>query len=204
MTKTEVTVAQYEECVTAGGCTSPSSGGHCNWNDPGYENHPVNCVEWFEAEDFCMWAGGRLPTEAEWEYAARSGGQDITYPWGDETATCTYAVMGEDMQGYYDDGCGTLRTMIVCSKTLGNTVQGLCDMAGNVYEWVQDWYHSDYNGAPVDGSAWLEDPDPYYDRVIRGGSQEEPADKLRAADRSYIDPSYNYCDIKTIGFRCAR
>jgi formylglycine-generating enzyme required for sulfatase activity len=196
MTETEVTVAQYAECVTAGTCSEPGTGTLCNWNDSGYEDHPVNCVDWYQAGEFCVWVAGRLPTEAEWEYAARSGGQDITYPWGDQTATCTYAVMDDG-----GNGCGTGRTMEVCSKTQGNTDQGLCDMAGNVWEWVEDDYHSDYNGAPNDGSAWVDDPRGSY-RVNRGGSfYYDSAYTSRAAMRNVGDPSDVYLYN---GFRCAR
>ncbi|MCD6497958.1 MAG: formylglycine-generating enzyme family protein [Deltaproteobacteria bacterium] len=195
MTKSEVTVRQYGACVTDGECTAPGTGTYCNWNDPGYEDHPVNYVDWGQAVAFCTWAGGRLPSESEWEYAARSGGQAIDYPWGNAAATCSYAVM-DDGGGR---GCGTGRTMARCSKSAGNTSQGLCDMAGNVWEWVQDWYHSNYNGAPSDGSAW-ESPSGSC-RVFRGGSFYSYADLLRAAGRGYYAPSYQYAYL---GFRCSR
>ncbi len=195
MTMTEVTVAQYRTCVDAGACTSPDQGGwYDNWGAAGREDHPVNSVDWFQAVDFCTWVGGRLPSEAEWEYAARGGGQDITYPWGEDSPSCTYAVM--DDGGW---GCGLDLTWVVCSKTAGNTAQGLCDMAGNVWEWVQDWYHSDYNGAPSDGSAW-ETPSGS-SRVVRGGSFGNVADFLRASYRFDVDPSVR---AGGLGLRCAR
>ncbi len=194
MMRTEVTVTQYGACVTVGSCTAPDTGGFCNWDDPGYEDHPVNCVDWSQAVSFCAWVGGRLPSEAEWEYAARSGGQAIEYPWGNDAATCTYTVMNDG-----GSGCGTGRTMSVCSKTAGNTDQGLCDMAGNVWEWMQDWYHSDYNGAPADGSAW-ESPSGL-SRVLRGGGFGSYANGLRAAIRYSYDPSGRYGNL---GIRCAR
>jgi formylglycine-generating enzyme required for sulfatase activity len=145
-------------------------------------------------DEFCRWAGGRLPSEAEWEYAARSGGLARVYPWGDETATCTYAVMSEG-----GHGCGTDRTWTVCSKEAGNTAQGLCDMAGNVWEWVQDWYHNTYTDAPIDGSAW-EIPSGTI-RVVRGGSFVNTAGTLRAANRNYYDPGYRHVGF---GARCGR
>ena len=195
MNRTEVTVAQYQACVDAGVCTEPDQcGSYCNWGVAGREDHPVNCVDWFQAVDFCTWMGGWLPSEAEWEYAARGGGQDITYPWGDDSPSCTYAVMREG--GW---GCEMDRTWAVCSKTAGNTAQGLCDMAGNVLEWVQDWYHSDYNGAPSDGSAW-EDPSGSY-RVYRGGSFYNDAFTLRASYRYDVFPSLR---SGILGLRCVR
>ncbi len=195
MTKTEVTVEQYQACVDDGVCTEPDQcGSDYNWGVAGREDHPVNCIDWFQAVDFCTWVVGRLPAEAEWEYAARGGGQDITYPWGNDSPSCTYAVMND-----IGSGCGEGRTWAVCSKTAGNTGQGLCDMAGNVWEWVQDWYHSDYNGAPSDGSAW-EDPSGSY-RVLRGGSFATIAFNLRASVRVDVVPSYR---DEILGCRCAR
>ncbi len=193
MNRTEVTVAQYQACVDAGVCTEPDQcGSYYNWGVAGREDHPVNCVDWFQAVEFCTWVGGRLPSEAEWEYAARGGGQDITYPWGNDSPSCTYAVMAG--VGW---GCGMDRTWAVCSKPDGNTAQGLCDMAGNVREWVQDWYHSDYNGAPSDGSAW-EIPSGS-SRVGRGGWFANVAYSLRASDRLYGGPSGR---SYMFGFRC--
>ncbi|MFO8071024.1 MAG: formylglycine-generating enzyme family protein [Polyangia bacterium] len=208
MLETEVTVSQYAACVAASVCSEPSTEyTECNWNETGYEDHPVNCVDWNQAIAFCQWIGGRLPSEAEWEYAARSEGQDITYPWGDETATCDYTMMDDG-----GDGCGTGRTWSVCSKTAGNTDQGLCDMAGNVYEWVQDVYHGLYDCdanpgqyncsvggvAPTDGSAW---EDSGSVRVLRGGSFYGGADILRAAYRLSVYPS---SQSDYMGVRCAR
>ena len=194
MTKTQVTVDQYKACVEAGACTAPFSGGDCNWGQSDRGEHPINCVDWHQAQAYAGWAGARLPSEAEWEYAARSGGRDWKYPWGDEIATCDRAVM-------YDggDGCGRNSTWPVCSKPRGNTVQGLCDMAGNVDEWVQDWYHSNYEGAPTDGSAW-ENP-AGSSRVFRGGSRYYHAGVVRASFRSFISPGGRSHDL---GFRLAR
>ena len=150
MLKTEVTVAQYEACVEASWCAEPEARVDSNWGDPAKSDHPLNYVNWTEAVAFCEWVEGRLPTESEWEYAARNQGEDL-YPWGTEEADCTRAVMSNEM----GDGCGTGTTMPVCSKPSGNSDLGLCDMIGNVWEWTLDWYHDSYVDAPVDGSAWV-------------------------------------------------
>ena len=196
--KTEVTVAQYRACVEAGSCSAPtgeSPDKHCNWGHPGREDHPINCVDWHQAQSFASWAGGRLPTEAEWEYAARSGGKPWTFPWGDEAATCSRAIMTSGST----DGCDANRTWSVCSKPAGHSRQGVCDLAGNVNEWVQDSWHDSYRGAPGDGSAWEGGAISW--RVTRGGGWFDPASRLRASDRNWIDPSYHF---NILGFRLAR
>jgi iron(II)-dependent oxidoreductase len=195
LTKTEVTVSQYAACVTAGACTAPATGNQCNWEVAGYEEHPVNCVDWDQSRAFCTWAGGRLATEAEWGHAARSGGQEIDYPWGNEMATCVYAVMYEG-----GSGCGTGRTMAVCSKPAGNSAQGVCDLAGNVREWVEDDWHGAYTGAPANGSAWIDNPRGSA-RVVRCGSLSSDDHHLRASFRYFDDPSVQHYGL---GLRCAR
>ncbi|MBI4678752.1 MAG: formylglycine-generating enzyme family protein [Elusimicrobia bacterium] len=204
MAKTEVTNKQYKACVDAGTCTSAHvSDGTC-WmrNDsqrlqgnlsasfPG-DDQPVVCVDWNQAKAFSKWVGGRLPSEAEWEYAALSGGKDRKYPWGNEEPSCERAVTGS---------CGRYETWPVCSKPAGNTEQGLCDMGGNVWEWTQDWYHGSYNGAPSDGSAW-ESPTGS-DRVFRGGSQFiVVARGFRVVYRGGVDPGGR---SGSLGLRVAR
>ena len=171
--KTLVTFQQYIKCVTGGFCTPPhTSDGSCVTSDGKNlssaflgDDQPVVCVDWEQANSFCAWVGGRLPTEAEWEYAARGAGKGLDYPWGDEDATCSRAVLGDVRLGA---GCGNPWTQPVCSKPAGNTKQGLCDMAGNVWQMTQDWFHDSYAGAPSDGSAWLSAAG--YPRVLRGGS----------------------------------
>lgn len=195
--KTEVTVDDYADCVTAGACTAPSTAkaNYCNWEVSGKGNHPVNCVNWSQAGEYCTWAGKRLPTEAEWEKAAR-GTDGRKYPWGNEDATCEYAVMYDGT----DYGCGTNSTWDVCSKSpAGDSPYGLCDMSGNVWEWVSDWYDFGYYTnspasnptGPVSGS----------DRVVRGGSFDFSGGALRASNRNYYNPSY-VNDSR--GFRCVR
>ncbi|MFA6435190.1 MAG: formylglycine-generating enzyme family protein [Elusimicrobiales bacterium] len=195
MSKTDVTVAQYAECVTKGVCTEPATGGYCNWGKPGRQLHPVNCVDWDQATQYAKFKGARLPSESEWEYAATSGGKKQKYPWGNAEPACDKAVMYGN-GGY---GCGANGTMPVCSKTAGNTAQGLCDMAGNVWQWVQDKYQDSYKGIPSDGSAF---EGAGSDRVIRGGSFSlNVASRLRADYRSNNGPGDRDDDI---GFRLAR
>ena len=195
--ETEVTAAQYAACVADGICAMALTGDVCNSGDPLYADHPINCVTWDQAVAFCQWAGGRLPSEAEWEFAARGGGRDIDYPWGDEAPECHRAAMNDGLD------CFTGRTWAVCSKEAGKTYQGLCDMAGNVWEWVQDWYHPDYEddyfGPPTDGSAW-EIP-PGTSRVRRGGSFVGGEFYLRCTRRGSDAPNYSGYNL---GFRCAK
>ena len=197
MDKTEVTVTAYGECVTAADCVAPStSESFCNWGKSGQDNHPVNCVNWDQATAYCEWAGKRLPTEAEWEKAAR-GTEGWTYPWGNEPATCEYAVMDDD-----GEGCGTGHTWEVCSRSpAGDSPYGLCDMSGNVWEWVSDWHDYEYYKnspslnptGPASGSY----------RVIRGGDFSSPEFLApRASDRSSSFQSRD--DVWGLGFRCAR
>jgi formylglycine-generating enzyme required for sulfatase activity len=154
-------------------------------------------VRWDDMAAFCTWAGGRLPSEAEWEYAARSVGRPWTYPWGNEEATCAYAIMSNAVR---EAGCREARTWPVCSRTDGNSRQSLCDMAGNVSEWVQDWYHKRYHEAPTDGSAW-DEADSFQVRVHRGGGFVNTADSMRATNRQALSPSLRKVHI---GARCAR
>ena len=191
--KTEVTVAQYAACVRSGGCTAPGSGEHCNSGQAGRKQHPVNCVDHGQASTFCDWAGGRLPTEAEWEYAATSGGKEQEYPWGDEAASCARAVMDDG-----GPGCGKRHTLAVCSRPSGRSAQGVCDLSGNVWEWVSDWY-GNYPSArqqnpkgPSSGSY----------RVNRGSGWDyaDPS-YLRAGHRSRYSPGARDA---VLGFRCAR
>jgi len=195
MSKTAVTVGQYAKCVIKGKCTEPGAGEYCNWGKAGRQLHPVNCVDWGQAKKYARFKGGRLPSESEWEYAATSGGKNQKYPWGNEDATCDKAVM----YGNGGNGCGTNSTMPVCSKTAGNTAQGLCDMAGNVWQWVQDKYQNSYTGASADGSAF---EGAGSSRVLRGGSFfTQDAWDLRAGNRARGDPGDRY---GSIGFRLAR
>ena len=194
MSRTAVTVEQYAQCVREGRCAAPGTGGYCNWGKPGRELHPVNCVDWDQANQYASFMGARLPSEAEWEYAATSGGGNRKYPWGNEEPGCGLAVMNAGGQG-----CDKSGTLPVCSRPGGNTAQGLCDMAGNVWQWVQDKYQTSYAGAPGDGAAFEAAG---VRRVLRGGSfYNSAAGHLRSDNRYSVDPG---CRYGMIGFRLAR
>jgi len=203
MMKTEVTCAQYAQCVLDGACEElllaipdyPDAS-NCNWLVWGREDHPANCVYITQAEAYCAWLGGRLPSESEWEYAARSRGKDNEYPWGDAEASCDYAVIN---MPYQNDGCDLGHTWPVCSKPFGNTEQGLCDMAGNVMEWMSDCYYTSYEGAPTDGSAWILET--CEDQVLRGGGYGNSPTGIRTRSRSY---GLVWGRGDSMGFRCAK
>jgi len=196
MSKTEVTVEQYKECVDQGSCTAPDTGEYCNWGKTGRKLHPINCVDWKQANRYAKFKEARLPSESEWEYAAKSEGKNQKYPWGDEDATCERAVM----YGKEGFGCGNDSTIEVFSKPDGNTAQGLYDMAGNVWEWVQDSYQDPYAQTPTDGSAF--EGGAGSNRVVRGGSFFiKDAGFLRADIRSLFDPGHRG---GSVGFRLAK
>ena len=199
ISKTEVTVGQYRICVEEGGCSDFNqfkyqAGHSCNWFRPDREDHPINCVSWDEARAYAEWLGEgyRLPTEAEWEYAARGLGRDIWYPWGNEDVTCEHAVTRNAADGSY---CRNGRTQPVCSRPKGDTPQGLCDMAGNVREWVEDDCHRNYQGAPTDGSAWIDSPR-HFMRVLRGGAWDGLTLSVTSRCQTHNGPY--------VGFRVAR
>ncbi len=193
--KYEVTVDDYARCVSAGACSEPKSvGSYYNWGKSGRGKHPVNGVNWDQAVGYCKWAGKRLPTEAEWEKAAR-GTDGRTYSWGEAEPSCEYAVMYDD-----GDGCGRDSTWEVGSKTKGVSPYGAYDMAGNVWEWTADWYDGKYySKSPVRNPMG---PKSGSYRVLRGGGWLGDASGLRAANRDYYSPSDAY--DSALGFRCVR
>ncbi|MBP7432839.1 SUMF1/EgtB/PvdO family nonheme iron enzyme [bacterium] len=199
--KYEVTAGEYKECVIAGNCTAAATvselGPNCNYENSGKENHPINCVNWSQAESYCKWKGKRLPTEAEWEKAAR-GTDGRKHPWGNLKESCNYAVISEAISG--GNGCGTNGTMEVGSKVLGISPYGVHDLIGNVWEWVADWYSSDYYSisqeinptGPINGTH----------KIIRGGSWYGDSEGyLRSSSRNFV--SLDHQSISS-GFRCAK
>jgi iron(II)-dependent oxidoreductase len=215
MMRAEVTMGQYLSCVQDGACTEPEVSSclaplglddwedYVTWGKEGREDHPINCVDWFQAVAFCEWAGARLPSEAEWEYAARSLGKDRTYPWGEDETSCDLVIMDNYLEPDGGPACGAGSTWPVCSKPDGNTEQGLCDMAGSIIEMVQDCYHDSYDGAPDDGTAWTYNCEGSDERtVIRGGSfADYMIHKFRTQFR---DDGWNDAWAVMLGFRCAR
>ena len=202
--RTEVTVARYAACVAAGSCGTegltmpyvnareqPELARFCNWGNKGREEHPINCLTWAQAQAYCAWAGRRLPTEAEWEKAAR-GTNGLKYPWGNKT----YGTVGKAVANVadetlrrnfpdwqvvdgYDDGWEG--TAPVGSYPAGVSPYGAADMMGNVYEWLAD--------ARGDLQA------------VRGGSWHDLPKTARASYRGALDPRTRRADL---GFRCAQ
>jgi len=180
----EVTNAQYRLCVKAEGCSLPAFGEF--YNDERFSQHPVVYVSWFAASDYCAWAGGRLPTEGEWEFAAR-GTDGRTFPWG-EIASCGFGNYG---------GCTQGLTMSVGSYLEGASPFKIYDMAGNVTEWVGDWYAPDFYGRSPDTNPI--GPDKGEMRTARGGSWKNPILGMRTTDRTANFPEVYSSGT---GFRC--
>jgi formylglycine-generating enzyme required for sulfatase activity len=177
----------------------PVAGGNCNFGVAGRDEHPVNCVRWEDAKAFAAHVGGRLATESEWEYAARGGDATRDYPWGDRRASCAEAVMDDGGR----PGCGARGTASVCSRhPAGSTPQGVCDLAGNVAEWVEDRYRFGYDAAPRDGTAFDSVTD--LDRVLRGGSWRGGPQAVRAASRAHASPARDVPVRDDVGIRVVR
>ncbi len=192
----EVTVNDYVACVTAGACTAADRcdlGGRPNYGQVGVGGQPIVCADRTMAAAFCAWLGGALPSEAEWEAAARGPmadeAADWSYPWGDAPATCQRARF---------EGCGAAPQRAGLLGDAGASPFGLYDMAGNVAEWVADCAHPDYEGAPASGAAWT-DACAGTAGIARGGGHADPAARLRITDRRSVQPAAR---LDYVGFRC--
>ncbi|MEI7892598.1 MAG: SUMF1/EgtB/PvdO family nonheme iron enzyme [Myxococcales bacterium] len=181
---TEVTVNAYRACSS---CSAPGSGGYCNWGSRNRGNHPVNCIDWLQASAYCKAVAKRLPTEEEWEYAAR-GVDGREYPWGNEPPEKQLCWVGEGS----DLGKGNRNTTCpVGSYPAGRSLFGLDDMSGNVWEWTSSLYDTSKT---------------YDTRVLRGGGWNFgkpvlPSD-VRVSNRVGEMPSNR--GNSSFGCRCAR
>jgi len=183
--KYEVTNALYKVCVAAGVCDPPKNIGSPTYGYYQLDNYPVINVDWNMAKTYCQWRGASLPTEAQWEKAAR-GTDGRTYPWGDGINS-TYA-------NYMESAIGATA---VGSYTSGISFYGVFDMAGNVWEWVMDWYlDTYYTNSPSSNPMG---PDSGDSHVIRGGSWHDPGISLSSTNRDWTRPTDSN---DSIGFRC--
>jgi eukaryotic-like serine/threonine-protein kinase len=201
MYSTEVTNSMYSLCVNEGKCQALSDIRSFTrthyYDDTQFANYPVIWVSWNDASAYCQWTGGRLPTEAEWEKAARGGLDGKLYPWGDDAPVCDNQI--KNGANYWS--CSQRDT--TPAGYFQPNGYGLFDMAGNVWEWVADWYGEKYYGSVL-ADAWLPDPTGPTrggDRVLRGGSWFDNANFLRVSCRSGDSDGYRFFYI---GFRCVR
>jgi formylglycine-generating enzyme required for sulfatase activity len=198
---TEVTVAAYGACVQSGKCAATGldrsewgSTDSCTWGKADRANYPINCVDWSQAAAYCAAVGTRLPSEEEWEWAARGAELGTTYPWGNEPPRDQLCWNGGSVRRL-SKGLGACA---VGSFGRGNSPQGVMDLAGNVWEWT-----SSAHDAPTrvfrDG-RWSDAVSST--RIFRGGRwSDADASNVAASHRGWFEPSFR---TPLIGFRCAR
>jgi formylglycine-generating enzyme required for sulfatase activity len=208
MELTEVSVGAYRACKNAGVCTGTptASGGSYNWTaaPDAREAHPINGINWSESREYCQsWMGGDLPSEAQWEKAARGGpGDTRKYPWGSTPEPdCTRA------NGYFNSTyCNATYPPYTwpvgyLTTTSGDSPYGLKDMSGNVWEWVQDYYLDTFYQQCSSGCTDPLNTGSASHRVLRGGCYHRDPSSLRVVRRGIIDPTDR---DNAIGFRCRR
>jgi formylglycine-generating enzyme required for sulfatase activity len=189
--KYEVTTSRYAKFLQATGSVRAPD----YWEDVGQDRGgdlPVIGVDWHDADSYCRWAGKRLPTDAEWEKAAR-GTDGRTYPWGNDQPTTARAHFGQPMIGPYKDGLAA-----VGRHEAGKSPYGVHDLAGNASEWVADWFTEVFASSDVRNPKG---PDNGPGRVIRGSGWHDPPSRLTSTKRYHASPDTRSDDI---GFRCAR
>jgi formylglycine-generating enzyme required for sulfatase activity len=190
MDRTEVTNDEYRGCVEAQACTPPHRTEF--FDNPNMGNHPVLWVDWFQARTYAAWAGKRLPSEAEWEYAARAGA-GTAYPWGDPWRQGLANSLG------LGDGDQWGGTAPVASFEANRW--GVYDLIGNAAEWVDDVYNETFHGSPRDGRPRYQETGPAAERrrVVRGAGYDEPPGRQRVSRRNGRRPDN---DHRMVGFRC--
>jgi len=197
--RAEVTQFAYHECVLAGVCEMPMLVGGYSPMSKLRGDHPVSAVKRDQAAAYCNWRGKQLPTEAQWEKAAR-GTDERIYPWGNENPNCGLAAMYGPMTS-----CADWDTLPVCSKPLGNSPYGACDMAGNLLEWVADDYSAEYySTSPLSNPTGPEPDTLGLWQTVRGGwygNVNLVLKAMRASSRASVPPGTFY---SSIGFRCVR
>ncbi len=186
--QTKVTNRMYEQCVKVGACSAPSQElGGLGFSNPQFGNHPVVGVNWDQAQAYCAWTQGSLPTEAQWEKAARGTNENI-YPWGNNDPTCNLLNFGN---------CYESTSGVDAFMATGASPYGLLDMAGNAFEWASDWYAENYYSTSPPANPPGPESGQY--RVIRGSSFETDESQIASAIRRFNEPGDNERDT---GFRC--